>query len=137
RRALVPVAVGALLGGHDLDELVEAPVEEAPAALHVADEAVRLVLRADVDAADARIDAVREREVDDAELAAEGHGRLRAPVGELLEAAAPAAREHHRYRILRRDRRVPRIRGPGRRPWGRDDPLLDEVHHGAPFASCF
>ena len=37
-----------------VDELVEAAFEEPPAALHVPDQALRLVLRADADAADAR-----------------------------------------------------------------------------------
>ena len=51
---------------------------------------MRLVLRGDADAADAGVDAVGQREVDDAELAAERHRRLGAPVGELLQPAAAA-----------------------------------------------
>jgi hypothetical protein len=46
---------GALLRRQQLDELVEAPVEERPAALQVVDEAMRLVLRRDADAADAEL----------------------------------------------------------------------------------
>ena len=39
RRALVPLGfVDLLLGGQKLDELVETPVQEAPAALDVADQ---------------------------------------------------------------------------------------------------
>lgn len=94
-RALVPLGlVDVLLRRHDLDELAEAAVEKAPAALDVADEALRLVLRGDADVADARIDAVGEGEIDDVELAAEGHGGLGAPVGQLLEPAAAAAGKH-------------------------------------------
>src|SRR6185369_5434321 len=103
RRALVPIPVGALLRRKDFDELVEARIEEAPAALQVADEAMRLVLRADVDAADAGVQAIGEREVDDAELPAESHGWLGAPIGELLQSAAATSREDHRDRAACRE----------------------------------
>jgi hypothetical protein len=59
--------------------------------LHVPDEALRLVLRADADAADARVHAVRQREIDDPELAAERQRRLRPPIGQLREAGSSAA----------------------------------------------
>ena len=102
--ALVPVRGDALLGRQQLDELVEAAVEEGPAALHVADQALRLVLRADADAPDAGIDAVRQREIDDAELAAERHRRLGAPVGQRPQPPAAAAGEDHRERVVREPR---------------------------------
>jgi hypothetical protein len=86
--ALVPVFTDLLLRRQDVDELVETAVEKAPAALQVLDQALCLVLRGDTDAADAGIDAVRQREVDDAEFAAEGYRRLRTRVGELHQAAA-------------------------------------------------
>jgi hypothetical protein len=90
--SLIPlVFVNLLLCRQQLDEFVEAPVEKAPAALDVADQAVRLVLRGDTDLADAGIDAVGEREIEDAELAGEGYRRLRAEVGQLLQAGAAAA----------------------------------------------
>ena len=73
--------------------------QEGPAALEVADQAVRLVLRGDADAADAGIEGVREREVDDARLAAEIHRRLGAPVGQLHQPAAAPARQHERHRV--------------------------------------
>jgi hypothetical protein len=94
RRTLVPVFADLLLGRQDVDELVEAAVEEAPSALQVLDQALGLVLGGDADAADAGVHAVREREIDDAELAAERHGRLGAPVGKLHQAAATAAGEY-------------------------------------------
>ena len=56
----------------------------------MADQALRLVLGADANAADAGIDAVREREIDDAEFSAERHGGFGAPVGEVAEAFAAA-----------------------------------------------
>ena len=49
----IPLGGFALLRRQQLDELVEAAVEEAPAALHVPDQALRPVLGADGDAPDA------------------------------------------------------------------------------------
>jgi len=91
-RSLVPLRlVDLLLRRQQLDKLVETAVEEAPAALDVTDQAVRLVLRGDADLANARIDAVGQREIKNPEFAGERHGRLRAEIGQLLEtAAAPA-----------------------------------------------
>jgi hypothetical protein len=89
-----------LLRGHQLDELVELAAQETPAALHVLDQRVGLVLRDDADLADAGVHAVGQHEIDDAELAAEGHAGLGAPVGQLLQAAAPAARQNQRDRVL-------------------------------------
>ncbi|MND93382.1 hypothetical protein D3C80_855680 [compost metagenome] len=90
--ALVPLGfVDLLLGGKELDELVEAAIEETPAALDVADQAVGLVLGGDADLADARVDAVGEGEVDDAELAGKVHRGFGAELGQLLESTATAA----------------------------------------------
>ena len=60
-----------LLRRDDFDELAELAAQVAPAALHVLDERLRLVLGEDRDLADAGVDAVRQHEIDDAELAAE------------------------------------------------------------------
>ena len=93
--AEVPLALrDALRGRQDVEALVALRAEEVPAALQVADQAVRLVLGRDADAPDARVDRVRQREVDDPRLAAEEHRGLGALVGELLEAAAAAAGQH-------------------------------------------
>src|SRR5207247_3523826 len=90
---LVPARHDALLRGQQLDELIEPAVEKAPAALHMTDQALRLVLSAHSDAPNAGIDAIRKREIDDPELAAERHRRFGAPVRELLQpASAPPAR---------------------------------------------
>src|SRR5437762_12769073 len=56
---LVPIGSDALLGRQQLDELAESTVKETPAALHVPDQALRLVLRADADSTHAGVDAVR------------------------------------------------------------------------------
>jgi glycogen phosphorylase len=95
--AAVPALfVEALLRRQQVDELVHLRAQEGPAALQVAQQAVALVLGDHADAPDAGVQAVRQREVDDAELAAEVHPGLGAPVGELLQAAAAPAGQHQR-----------------------------------------
>ena len=64
----------------------------------MADQAVRLVLRRDADPADPGIQRVGQCEIDDARLAAEKHRRLGAPVSELHQPAAAAARQHIGHR---------------------------------------
>ena len=60
-RAAVPVlVVQALLGRQQIDHFIELGTQKAPAALQVAQQRVRLVLGDDTDAADARVDAVRQ-----------------------------------------------------------------------------
>jgi hypothetical protein len=94
-RALVPVGAAPLLRRDDLDELTELAAQVTPAALDVLDQRVRLVLGEHRDLANARVDAVRQREVDDAELAAERRGRLAAILGQVPESlAAPAGHDH-------------------------------------------
>ncbi len=110
--ALVPVAIVTLLRGQELDELVEAPVEERPSLLHVVDEPVGMILRRHADPADAGVYAVGEREVDDAELAAEGHRGLRAAGGERAQARAAPAGEDHRDRLARELRHGRAVRQP-------------------------
>jgi len=91
--ALVPIDFDALLRRQQFDELVELAAQKTPAALDVLDQAMRLVLRDDANTADAGVETVGQREIDDAELAAEWHGRLGAPVGQLVQPAAPPAGE--------------------------------------------
>ena len=62
---------------------------------------MRLVLRGDADAADAGVERVGQREIDDARLAAEIDGRLGAPVGQFLQAAAAAAGQHIGHGVAR------------------------------------
>src|SRR4029453_4165955 len=80
--ALVPVGADPLLRWQQLDEFVETSVEERPTALEMTNQTLSLVLRADADATDPGVDAIGEREVDNAELAGKRHGRLRAPRGQ-------------------------------------------------------
>ena len=83
--ALVPLGLAdALAGGQDVEALVALGAEEVPAALQVADQGMRLVLGGDADAADAGVQRVRQREVDDPGLAAEVDRRLGAAVGQLF-----------------------------------------------------
>jgi hypothetical protein len=99
--AFVPIGGDALLSRQQLDELAKTPVQEAPPALNVANEALRLVLRADADAPDAGVDAIRQREIDDAKLAAEGYRRLRPPIGQRTQPAPASAGQHDRQRVTR------------------------------------
>ena len=101
----------ALAGGQDVEALVAFGAEEVPAALEVADQAVRLVLRRHGHAPYARVQGVRQGEVDDAQLAAEIHGGLGAAVGQLHQAAAASAREDVGHGVARRAGR--RGRGGG------------------------
>lgn len=72
-RALVPVLADLLLRRQDVDEFVKASIQKAPAALQMLDQALRLVLRGDTDAVHARIDAIGECEINDAEFSAKRH----------------------------------------------------------------
>ena len=60
----------------------------------MAQQAVGFVLGQDVAAADARIDAVGQREIDDPIFAAKGNGGLRPPIGQLFQPAATPAGQH-------------------------------------------
>src|SRR3569833_309071 len=71
-----------------LDELPQGTGEKVPTGTDVVDEALGLVLGQDRDAADSRIDAVRQGEVDIAEVPAESDGRLALPPCQLSEAGA-------------------------------------------------
>lgn len=94
RGAAIPVrAFHALLRGPQVDEFAHLAAQETPAALQMAQQRVRLVLRDDRDAADAGIQTVGQREIDDPVFAAEVHRRLDAFVGKRPEPRAPSARK--------------------------------------------
>ena len=96
--AEVPLGFRDALGGRqDVEALVALGPEEVPAALQMADQAVRLVLGRDTDAADAGIQRIGQREVDDARLAAEIDRRLGASVGKLHQARAAPTGENIRH----------------------------------------
>src|SRR5205085_1897934 len=90
-----------LLRRQKIEKLVHFWTQERPTHLEVTQQAMRLVLAQDTYPANARVDAIRQREVDDAELAAEKHRRLSAPISQLLEPAAAPAGEHQRDGPLR------------------------------------
>ena len=82
----------------ELDAAAVAVEVPRPAQADVVVERARVVLGQDDDVVDVRVDAVREREVDDPVLAAERHGRLGPLLGQDREALALATREDHRHR---------------------------------------
>src|SRR6266550_3910676 len=87
--ALIPLLRDAHLRREDLDVIAEAG-EGRPAGADVAVQAEGLVLGEDENAAEIRIDAVREGDVDDAVERAERNGRLGAVASERPEAFALA-----------------------------------------------
>jgi hypothetical protein len=98
--AAVPAfLVHPLLRRQQVDELVHLALEEGPAALQVAQQAVALVLGDHADAADARVHAVGQRKVHDAELAAKVDRRFGSAVGQVLQPAAPAAGQHQSHGV--------------------------------------
>jgi hypothetical protein len=94
-RAAVPDRAFLLLRRDGLDELAELAAQVAPAPLHVRDQGLRLVLGEDGNLPDTGIDAVREHEIDDAELAPERRRGLAAMLGQILQPlAAPTGHDH-------------------------------------------
>ena len=101
-RAAVPGRlVEPLLRRQQIEKFVHLGAQKRPAHLQMPQQAVRFVLGEDSDATDVRIEAIRQRKIYDAELAAEKHGGLGAAVRQLFEAAAAAARQHQRERTPR------------------------------------
>ena len=111
--AAIPRRADLLLRRHHLDELAELAAQIAPAVLHVLDQRLRLVLRENRDLADAGVHAVRQHEVDDAELAAEGRRRLAAMRGEIAQPLAAAAGHDDRERAARQAAHVASGGGAG------------------------
>ena len=81
--------------------------DAGPALADVAVEREGLVLGEDVNAAQAGVDAVGERDVDDAVVAAEGNGRLGAVTREREETFAGAAGQQHSECVFHIRHRVP------------------------------
>ena len=99
-RSHVPVLAHPLHGGQDFDELADFTAENIPAFADLTIQRERLVLREDEDAAQAGVDAVRKRDVDDAVDAAEDHGGFGAIASERIEALAGASSEQDSERIF-------------------------------------
>jgi hypothetical protein len=99
-RAVVPLGFGnALARRQNIEALVALGTQKVPSPLQVADQRVSLVLGRHPDAADARVEGVGEGEIDNSCLAAEIDRRFGAPVGELFEPAAAAARQDIGHRV--------------------------------------
>jgi hypothetical protein len=103
RRALEPGEPGPLLRRDGLDELVE-DRREAPDARDVLLEGRALVLRQHLDPAEARVDEVREDDVDDPVSSGEGNSGLGAVERQGVEPLALAAREDHHENLIRVER---------------------------------
>ena len=101
--AAVPLTADSLRCRQDFDELAlaGAGLEPRPALHQVPYQRMRLVLGQHADPAYARIDAVRQREIDDPELAAEVQRGFGAPVGQLVQPRPMAAGENQRQRVPR------------------------------------
>ena len=98
RRPLVPVGfVQSLLCGHHINEFIEFATQEPPAALDVAHQTVTFVLGEYTNAANARIEAIGEREIDNAKLATEIHCRLGPSIRQIEQTTAAAAGKHQRH----------------------------------------
>src|SRR5208283_2022309 len=71
-RARIPLVLrNPLACRHDVEALIAAGPEEVPTAREMTDQAMRLVLRRNTDAADAGIQGIGKGEVDDPRLTAE------------------------------------------------------------------
>ena len=101
RRALIPHFIGRLLLSRpDFHKLVQFGLQKAPPLLNVFNQAVRFVLRQDANAAHARIDAVRQRKVDNSEFSAERNGGLCLRSRQVFQTRPFAARQHQSQRFL-------------------------------------
>src|SRR5262249_29962874 len=89
--ALVPMLAHALLRRENLDELTPLLPDNAPTHPDVTIKRQRPVLRCDADPSQPRVDAVTEREVDDAIGSAEVDRRLRAVLRQRVKTLARAA----------------------------------------------
>ena len=87
----IPVLTHAFLGRQDLDELTELLGDDAPPHPHVAAQREGFVLGGDEDSAQPGVDAVAEREVDDAVGPAEVNRRFGSIPGQWIQAFSCAA----------------------------------------------
>ena len=99
-RPRVPLLLAAVVRRAHADELLQAARQEVPAEADVLVQRARLVLGQDEDPPEPRVDAVREREVDDPVGPPEGHRGLRATRRERLEPLALAAGQDQGERLV-------------------------------------
>ena len=113
-RALVPARVrGRLLRGEDLDEGARELIEIVRR-IDVLVQRGGIELREHVDAAQPGIDAIGDRDIDEAIFARERHGRFRALLGQRKEAGARAAAHDDGQRIIGDGGRIPKAHSEGR-----------------------
>src|SRR3989338_1800194 len=62
--------------------------------------AMRFILRRHADTANAGVYAVRQHEIDDAELATKGNSGLGPPIGQLIQTATSPSGQHHRISVF-------------------------------------
>ena len=114
RGSFVPESLGdALRRRQDVETLVTFRAEKVPALLQVTDQRMRFVLRGDGVAPNARVDSVRQREVDDPGLAAEIDGRLSALVRQFLQPSSAPSRQNIGHRIACQRMAVISVHGQG------------------------
>ncbi|OIQ64849.1 hypothetical protein GALL_535990 [mine drainage metagenome] len=89
----------ALARGQNIKVFVAFGAEETPAALHVADQGMRLVLRGNRHLADAGVEGVGQCEVDDPRLAAKVNRGFGTAVGQLFQAASPPTGKNEGHRL--------------------------------------
>ena len=87
-------------GTEDFDEFAELVGDDAPSHPKVPAERERFVLKRDENLPQAGVDAVAQREVDDAIRSTEIHGRLGAFFRERVEALAYAPRKYHHKHVV-------------------------------------
>ena len=98
--AVVPLRLAhALTGRQNIEAFVALGAQKVPAALQVANQAMRFVLRGNADATNAGVEGVGEREVDNARLATKIHGRLGPSIGQFVQSGSATAGEHVRHGV--------------------------------------
>src|SRR5690606_11290710 len=88
--AFIPGGFDSLLGRQQLNKLSQFAPKESPTALNMANKRMRFVLGNHTHLANAGIDAIGQRKIDDPELASERHCGFGPPFGEVVQTAPPA-----------------------------------------------
>jgi hypothetical protein len=88
-----------LLSGYQFNEFAEFVMKDAPAVSDVTIERVGLVLSQDINAAQSRIDAVAQGEIDQPVYASEGDSRLGPVKGKGIKSFSLAPHQQHRQNV--------------------------------------
>ncbi len=100
RRALVPLVADPLHGRQHFHELAHFTAHNVPAFADVAIQRERLVLSKNVTPTQVGVDAVGERDVNDAVDPAEGHGRFGAVTSQRIEPFACSSSQQHSQSVF-------------------------------------